>query len=191
MQTPAHLIFGMAAFGKADRPAVTSAAFVGAFIPDLSLYLLVAWHLLILNADPQVVFDQMYFSPEWQSIFRIDNSFILWGIALGICFMLRSAVGIALCGAAILHIALDFPLHHNDGRAHFWPMTDWIFMSPVSYWDPAHFGNIVAPLEALCVLAACVFLWRRHISRWMRGLIFVLGAMQLVPVIAFAFLSPP
>jgi len=189
MQTPAHLIFGMAAFGKANRPAVTGAAFAGAMIPDLSLYIMAGWHLNVLGTSPDIVFDVLYFSPEWHSIFRVDNSFVLWGIALGICFMLRNAVGMALCGAAILHIALDFPLHHNDGRAHFWPMTNWIFDSPVSYWHAGHHGRIVALLEAACVVAACVYLWRKHVGRWMRVLVLGLGSIEVLIACAVAFLQ--
>lgn len=188
MQTATHLIFGAAAFGKADRPGVTAAAIFGAMIPDLSLYLLAGWHLRVLGTPANVVFDQLYFSDAWQSIFRIDNSFVIWGIALGICFMLRSAVGFALCGAALLHIGLDFPLHHDDGRAHFWPITDWIFASPVSYWDPNHHGNIVAPIEALLALAACVLLWRRHVGRWMRALVVLLGILAVGPMVAFSLM---
>ena len=56
MNTPAHLIFGLTAFGKAGRPSVTAAALAGAMLPDLSLYLLVGWHLQVLGTDPQVVF---------------------------------------------------------------------------------------------------------------------------------------
>ena len=188
MQTPAHLIFGMAAFGKAGRPAVTTAAFIGAMIPDLSLYLLAGWHLNVLGTSPDVVFDQLYFSPEWQSIFRIDNSLVLWGIACTICVMVRSQIGFALCGAAILHILLDLPLHHNDGRAHFWPITDWIFYSPVSYWHPDHYGNIVGPIEATLVFATCVYLWRRHINPWMRAFVVMLGGLEVVPIVAFALM---
>lgn len=40
MNTPAHLIIGLAAFGKPGAPRVTAAALAGAMIPDLSLYLL-------------------------------------------------------------------------------------------------------------------------------------------------------
>ena len=39
MNTPAHLLFGVAAFGKPDRRGVTAAALGGSLIPDLSLYL--------------------------------------------------------------------------------------------------------------------------------------------------------
>ena len=81
MNTPAHLIFGLAAFGKREKAAVTAAALAGALIPDLSLYLLSGWHLLILGTSPDVVFGQLYFSDGWQSLFRIDNSMILWAVS--------------------------------------------------------------------------------------------------------------
>ena len=153
MNTPAHLIFGLTAFGKAGRPAVTGAAFAGALIPDLSLYLLAGTHLFLLGTDPEVVFGRLYYSDAWQSIFRIDNSIILWGLLLAIGVWRRAPVVIALAGAAMLHLVLDFALHHDDGRAHFWPITDWIFMSPVSYWDRNHHGGIVAPIELVVALA--------------------------------------
>ena len=105
MNTPAHLIFGLTAFGKAGRPAVTGAALAGALIPDLSLYLMAGWHLQVLGTSPEVVFGQLYFSDAWQSIFRIDNSMILWGIALVMGIMWRSPVMCALCGAGLLGLA--------------------------------------------------------------------------------------
>lgn len=117
MNTPAHLIFGLTAFGKAGRSAVTGAALAGALIPDLSLYLMAGWHLRVLGTPPNVVFGQLYFSDAWQSIFRIDNSIILWGIAFALGALYRSPVMIALCGAALLHLGFDFLLHNDDGRA--------------------------------------------------------------------------
>jgi len=158
MNTPAHLIFGMAAFAKAGQPKVTAAAFAGALIPDLSLYLMAGWHLQVLGTSPEVVFGQLYFSDAWQSIFRIDNSMF------------------------------DFLLHHDDGRAHFWPVTNWIFQSPVSYWDGRHYGNIVGPIEILASLVCCVVLWRRFKGIGMRLLIAGLGALEFAPVILFAIM---
>lgn len=112
---------------------MTAAAIAGALIPDLSLYLMAGWELLIQGTDPEIVFGQMYFSESWQAVFRIDNSFVIWGLLLVAGIMARSAVLFALCGAALLHLALDFPLHNDDARAHFWPLTNWKFISPVSY----------------------------------------------------------
>lgn len=186
MNTPAHLIFGMTAFGKADRAALTGAALAGSLIPDLSLYLLVGVHLLILGTAPEVIFGQLYFSDAWQSIFRIDNSMILWGCALAIGVVWRKPVMIALSGAGMMHLVLDFGFHHDDGRAHFWPITDWIFMSPVSYWDPAHHGGIVGVIELVVALGCCVLLWRRYVGRWMRGLVAALAVAQVFPMVMWA-----
>lgn len=61
MNTPAHLIFGLTAFGKVGRRDVTAAAFAGALIPDLSLYLMVGWHLQVLGTSPEVVFGNSIF----------------------------------------------------------------------------------------------------------------------------------
>ncbi len=188
MNTPAHLIFGMAAFGKPDARNVTLAALAGAMIPDLSLYLLAGTHLFILGTSPDTVFNDLYFSEEWHAIFRVDNSFILWGIVLALGAMLRKAWVVALAGAAILHLLLDFPLHHDDGRAHFWPITNWIFHSPVSYWDPAHFGQWVGALEIVVCLAAGVYIWRRFTEMWVRAVTALLVLAEFAPVIAFALM---
>lgn len=188
MNAPAHLIFGLTVFGKPDQRAVTGAALAGGLIPDLSLYLLAGTHLFLLGTDAQTVFGTLYFSDAWQRIFRVDNSIILWGITLVLGVMVRSPVTIALCGSVMLHLVMDFAFHHDDGRAHFWPVTTWIFESPVSYWDPRHFGNIVGPLEVLVALACCAVLWRRFTGRWMRALIVLLGLAEGAPVIAFGLM---
>ncbi len=192
MNTPAHLIFGMAVFARAGRPKVTAAALTGALIPDLSLYLMAIWHLQILGTSPDVVFGRLYFSDAWQSIFRVDNSMILWGIALTVGMMFRLPVTIALCGAAMLHLIGDFLLHHDDGRAHFWPISNWIFQSPVSYWDPRHFGTIVGAAEVGASILCCAVLWLRFKGVGMRILIGLLGLLEFTPFILFAvmFASP-
>ena len=187
MNTPAHLIFGMAAFAKADAPKVTLAALAGAMLPDLSLYLMAGVSLFVLGISPQVVFDQLYFSEAWQLVFKIDNSFVLWGLGLAVALWLRRAWAIALTGAALLHIGLDFPLHHDDGRAHFWPLSNWIFESPVSYWDRGHHAGIIAPIEMVLYGICVVILWRRLREIWERVIIAALGVMQLAPGIIWMF----
>ncbi len=188
MNTPAHLIFGLTAFGKADGPKVTAAAFGGALIPDLSLYLLAGWQLFVLGADPQVIFGEMYFSDAWQSIFRVDNSMVLWGFGLALAIAARSGWAIALCGAATLHLGLDFLLHHDDGRAHFWPITNWVFSSPVSYWDRDHHAGIIGPVEIGASLLMCAVLWRRFVRWPMRTVITVVGLAEAAPVFFWIFI---
>ncbi len=162
MNTPAHLLIGAAVFSKGGERRLILAALVGALLPDLSLYVLAGVSLQILNIPPRVVFDELYFSDLWQGIFAVDNSFLIWGALLALALWRKSGWAIALTSAALLHLALDFPLHHDDGRPHFWPLTTWVFESPISYWDRAQGALWIAPLEAaLSVIAAIVIWWRR------------------------------
>ena len=161
MNTPAHLLLGAAVMGRGQRKLIW-AAMGGALLPDLSLYLLAGVSMFILNISPHRVFNELYFSDLWQSIFMVDNSFIIWGILLGLALWWRTGWAVALTGAALLHLALDFPLHHDDGRAHFWPISRWIFESPYSYWDVRHGANIVAPIEATAAAVAAIMLWFRR-----------------------------
>lgn len=161
MNTPAHLIFGAAAFARPEARSVTLAALAGALVPDLSLYVLVGWAMLVQQIPPQIIFDELYFSPGWQQVFAIDNSLVLWGGVLGIALWARRPVIVAFAGAAVLHLLLDLPLHHDDGRPHFWPLSGWVFESPLSYWDSQRYAWIVAPVEGVACIGLTILLWRR------------------------------
>ncbi|NUB43138.1 cobalamin biosynthesis protein CobQ [Fertoebacter nigrum] len=185
MNTPAHLIFGLAAFGRPDRRDVTAAALAGALAPDVSLYLLAGWSLLVMDIPPQVVFGQLYFSPLWQGIFAVDNSLPLWGVLLAAGLVLRAPVLVAFAGAGLLHLAFDVVLHNEDARRQFWPLTDWVFRSPFSYWDTARHGAIIGPLEVAVSLALCGVLWRRYRGWVMRGIIAALAVAECAPGLVF------
>lgn len=179
--------FGATAFARADNARVTAAALFGALLPDLSLYLLAGWHLLILGTDADTVFNVLYFSESWQAIFAVDNSFLIWGAALGLALWFGGSAWIAFAGAGLLHLALDFPLHNDDARVHFWPASDWRFISPVSYWDPNHYAGVVGPIEMLASLVCLAILWRRFVALVPRLLIAATGVMQLAPGLFWAF----
>ena len=180
MNTPAHLLVGTAVFGKPDQPRVTVAAFLGALAPDLSLYIMVAVSIWGLGIPAQIVFGELYYSDEWQSVFAIDNSFILWGLGLALAIWAKRPAFIAFAGAGLLHIALDFPLHTHDARQHFWPLTDWVFESPVSYWDNSAHANIVGPFAVMISFGCAAWIWTRFKSALVRALASVLALMELL-----------
>lgn len=197
MNTPAHLILAAAIWcrpadrrpGHAHPPRlqarINAAALTGGILPDLSLFLMVLWEARVNLRSPAQIFGEDYRDPFWQTWFSIDNSIPLWATLLALALWRRWPVVGALAGAALLHVATDLPLHHNDGRAHFQPLTDWVFESPVSYWDTAHHAAIVGPLEAALCLALAVLLWRRFCSRLARGLIAVALLAELAPALVF------
>lgn len=181
MNTPAHIIFAAAAFARPGAARVNGAAVVGGFAPDLSLYLLGAWSLLVQGRTPRQVFDDDYFSAARQTVFAVDNSVFVWGAVLGLGLWSGRRWLAVAAGAALLHIAFDLPLHHDDGRAHFWPATDWVFQSPISYWDPGHHGRVVGLLEAGAVAFLAVVLWRRFRDWAARSAVVLCAAANLAP----------
>ncbi|WP_171177463.1 cobalamin biosynthesis protein CobQ [Ruegeria sp. HKCCA4633] len=179
MNTPAHLLIGAAAFARPPQGRILLAALLGAVLPDLSLYLMATVSLFVLGIPEQVVFGQLYYSQAWQTVFAIDNSFIIWGCALILAVWRRwhfVAVGAA---AGLLHLATDFFLHAGDGRPQFWPLSDWVFHSAVSYWDSSHHALWVAPVSAAVCLAAYVVLWQRGLPVWGRAMFGIMLAAEI------------
>lgn len=179
MNTPAHLILGAAAMGRPGLRGTLAAGILGGLAPDLSLYVMASVSLIVLQIPPQVVFDELYFSDAWQTVFAIDNSVFLWAGLLALGAWRRWILLIAFAGAGLLHVALDFPLHHDDGRPHFWPLSDWVFESPVSYWDMAQGAGIIAPLEGLIAVIAAALVWLRFPSWQTRAGMLALLAAEL------------
>ncbi|MGI9389442.1 MAG: cobalamin biosynthesis protein CobQ [Boseongicola sp.] len=180
MNTPAHLLIGAAAFGKENQKGTTIAAILGALVPDLSLYVMVSVSIWILNIPPTIVFDELYFSDAWQRVFAIDNSFVIWASAFAVALWRRSAVFIAFTAAALLHLALDFPFHTEDARMHFWPVSDWVFESPISYWDRAAYAGVVGPFEVTASCGAAFLIWRRNEPKLILAFVALLLAAELL-----------
>lgn len=178
MNTPAHMIVGMAAFGRPGQPAVTAAALLGSFLPDLSLYAMVLWARFVNDVPARTIFREYYYSDQWMAVFAVDNSFFIWGAVLGLAVWRRSAVLVALSGAGVLHLIFDFMLHNEDARPQFWPLTDWKFLSPISYWDRSHFAAIVGPAEVILCVVLSAWMMFRFKSLGLRVLILALLALE-------------
>ncbi|MEM9397712.1 MAG: cobalamin biosynthesis protein CobQ [Pseudomonadota bacterium] len=170
MNTPAHLIFGAAALARKDQRGSVSAALGGAIAPDLSLYMLVFWHLAVIGTPAETVFEDLYYSPQWQAIFAVDNSVFVWLGLLAVAIYGRWIWLRIFSISALLHVALDFPLHAGDGRPHFWPLSDWVFTSPVSYWDDRYYGWIAGPAEVVVCALLTLVLFQRFRSTLHRAL---------------------
>lgn len=179
MNTPAHILIGWSLFARRGDWRVILAAIFGGLAPDLSLYLLAGVSIFILDISPNVVFGEMYFSRTWQAIFAVDNSFLVWAGLLAWAYWRQSKAGMALCAAALMHLLLDLPLHHDDGRAHFWPLTGWIYESPLSYWDRQHHADVVAPIAAALAAIAGYGILREGFLRWRSLAVVTLVGMEI------------
>ena len=189
MNTPTHLIMSAVLFAKPEQRKVTTAALLGGFIPDFSLYFMFFWHQFILGTPTKTIFHELYFSNYWQKIFAIDNSFIVWGFFIGVAWSLKSKWIIAMSSAAFIHLLCDFPLHANDARAHFWPVTMWRFESPISYWDSNYNGNILSTLEIFLVCVMLGILWRRFDTSMPRIIITLVAVIIVFPFVLFKLMQ--
>lgn len=159
MNTPAHLTASLLAWNQEEKPWVSSAIALGAFLPDLPMFAFYGIQSLVLGTSEQVIWSQVYFQENWQLFFDLFNSIPIF---LLIFLLARNnRVLKLLAGSALLHLCLDLPLHHDDAHRHFLPLSHWRFMSPVSYWDPKHFGWISAPVELIMAIGGSLYVAKK------------------------------
>ncbi|MGC1308676.1 MAG: hypothetical protein WA885_15735 [Phormidesmis sp.] len=186
MNTPAHAIFNLAILGRKQRPDWNPLIIWGALIPDLAMFGFYLWYQLATDMPERQIWSQAYFLPSWQLLFDLFNSIplALGAIALTLYF---HRTGIALLFTSILlHCLEDLPLHNDDAHRHFLPFSNFRFESPVSYWDSAHYGQIVGTLELGLMLIASIYVFKRVRSRWTKGLIISANALPLLVYLYFS-----
>ena len=183
MNTPSHMLIGAAVFGRQLVPATLAAALAGGLAPDLPMFAMVLWATRVAGLPEQEVFSTLFFSDTWQAVFAVDHGLLIWGAVLGLAIWRRNLILRCFAGAGSLHAVADFLTHHDDARRQFWPVSEWVLRSPVSYWDARYYGNTFGVFEvALVVMLAILLCWR--LRRWRdRVLVLVTAAPVIVPVL--------
>lgn len=180
MNTPTHLIINVAVLTRQGQVAVNLAVIAGALIPDLSIYVLFVWSKLA-GIPEMTVWREIYWQEPWQTFGAISNSIPLYLTLIGIGFLIKKPIFWMFALSALLHLAFDFPFHADDAHRHFWPISDWRFHSPLSYWDSSKFGDIVSVVEMIAGAALCVVLWRRFDSKLIKAAL-VLAMISYIAV---------
>ncbi len=178
MNTQSHVLLASALFTRSGvgNRARNIAAISGGFLPDLPIFIMFAWSK-IQGVPEKMVWETWYFAPPWQTIVDASHSIpIYWLIIMASVFLVKSGgknsdygvVIVIFSLSALTHIAGDFFLHVVDGHAHFWPLSDWRFSSPVSYWDPRYYGQYFSVFEIIAGISLCVLLFRRFEEKFVR-----------------------
>lgn len=171
MITTTHLILNLAILRRPTQPQMTWPALIGAFVPDAAMFLFYGQMRLVLGLPESVIWSERFFSDFWQNIFAVGNSIPLAALGLGIAYLGRQPLWSAGFASMLLHHLGDLPLHNDDAHRHFFPLSDFRFISPVSYWDTAHHGTLAATLELGLGLLASLYLLRIIKSRFGRALL--------------------
>lgn len=192
VNTQTHIIMGAALFGG-RLPRRAGLCALAGLLPDLPM-LLTVMGLKIAGVPNKTIFGQLYWQDWWQVMNAISHNFWLWGGLLVLALAQRERLSInastinawstAACFAAsgLLHTLIDFLCHREDAHMSLWPVTRWKFISPISYWDPQHYGAQFGMLEATLGLALAMVLFRRFHSGWVRaGLLLAMTLYLAVP----------
>ncbi len=191
MNSPTHTLLAMALLSKSGKPVRNWAIAIGSLIPDIAIYIWAPWQMWINDVGRRTLWRELYFEDTMQAIIAPPNSIPLFALLAGIGFWLNASGrslkwGLALLMlslAALIHIATDIPVHSHDAYRHLWPLSDWRFHSPISYWQDSRGGRWISMIEAAIGLACAIVLWRRHPRLWVKLTLGLLGlayiALQL------------
>lgn len=170
MTTHSHAILNMALLSKRDKPFLHVYAFIGAVLPDLPIFVFFIVESVIRKTPERELWGTLYFTESWQNFFDIFNAIPFILILLGIgYYLLNSERVTVLAWSLFIHCGFDFLTHHDDGHHHFFPLSDFVFESPISYWDRNHHAGIFAPIARVVFLIASIYLYRRlktRLARW-------------------------
>lgn len=183
MQTYSHAIIAAALEkrfrGKSSFKIDRRALILGAFAPDIPLFLLSLGYFAQRALFAETGLDANLFGQEYDTLYFTNPIWIIGHSLLHAPLMITLYLGIGywwglrkgkkwaqtlfwFALGALSHTLVDIATHHNDGPLLLFPF-DWQtrFNSPISYWHPDYGGRIFAPLEHIFdVLLITYLLWR-------------------------------
>ena len=161
MNSPSHAIVNLALLGKSAIPQANLVIVFGGILPDIPIFVFYGWAKLIARIPEGKIWSEAYYHPFVQDIVAVSHSIPLAIIGWAIAYLYGWEILQILCLSLILHSLFDLPVHNDDAHRHFFPFSDYRFISPVSYWDPKYYGGIVALIEIILVFLgtiwACLF----------------------------------
>lgn len=187
MNTPTHITLALALLGKKNNPKRNKSVIAGALLPDVAMFFLFFYEVII-QTPQRVIWEEKYFSPLWQNTTDLFNSIPIFVSILIFAWYKKIEWLQLVCLGALLHIAFDLPLHHDDGHRHFFPLTDWRFESPISYWDPAYYGQYWSVFELVLLLGTGYVAWNMLASKWAKAALLIVVIVNIA-MPAFYYLT--
>jgi hypothetical protein len=211
MFTQSHILLNSNVLTRKGFRARNIAVLCGAIVPDSDV-----WIMYMVERIRRIpgceIFHFRYLEEPWTSVQAALNSFPLY-LSLAILSLLTgklvksgaSSISTSsdilpgmrirqLCRlafvfsvSALMHIGIDFLLHHDDARRQFWPLSSWVFESPVSYWDPNYFGSYFVFFEITLGIFLAATLWRKVSARSHRIYILMFCIAYTAPIYASLF----
>jgi len=177
MNTPAHVVINLVFLSRPGTTRVNVAIVAGSLLPDFPIFILYFVERYIHGVPEREIWSHSYYLAGWQYLIDLFNSAPLIIFGGFVAWYFKARVLVFLCASMLIHVALDFPLHHDDAHRHFLPFSDWRFESPLSYWDTAHYGTLIGWLEFALVILGCIILYQRFRTLVARRAVLSIGTL--------------
>lgn len=183
MNTPTHVVLNALVLGHGRwRPhwlAITG----GALVPDLPMVVFYLYERIVLGTPERVIWSTRYFDPGWQTFIDVFNALPLIALGAFVAWRARASTWLAFFASMAVHCVIDLLVHREDAHAHFFPLSSWRFVSPVSYWDPRHYGAVVGLVELVLVFGGAAVLIRSYEHRPWQVIAGLVLLFTLVPAL--------
>jgi len=183
MNTPTHVVISALALGHGRWRSHSLPITGGALVPDLPMVVFYLTERVVLATPDSVIWSTQYFAPPWQAFIDTFNSLPLIGLGAYLAWRARASAWLAFLASMAVHSVTDLLVHREDAHAHFFPLTSWRFVSPVSYWDPRHYGSIVTAFELVLILGGAAVLLTCYAHRSWRVIAGILLLLALPPAV--------
>ncbi len=160
------------------------AVIVGGMLPDLSIFIFFVWAHFFTVANFETIWGTLYWTEPWQTFSAVSNSIPLILTLILVSWRIKSKILLLLALSMLSHIALDLPFHADDAHKHFWPISNFRFHSPLSYWDTNHHSQWVTSFECLIMFCAAAFLIKRFQVLWVRIISLIFPILHLGFIVA-------
>lgn len=160
MRTYTHTLLTLAAArGRGRRTSLWAA--LGATVPDLPAGAGAAW---LWARRKRLSLEALNEEVCGRSLLRIPDATLHSALPVAVALALYAIPGVrsrdregawrALLLGWAGHVLTDALTHGKDARPLLWPLSDWRFRSPVSYWEHGRYSGLFTAVEHVTVLAA-------------------------------------
>lgn len=189
MNTPSHVLLNLFLLRRRfeKRPGqvenlqvekLNEAIVLGSILPDLPMFFFFVWYVWIFPTSQLKIWGSLYFREDWQMLFNFFNSIPIFLVLAGLAYYFSKPRFFVFCVANLLHFAEDFFVHQEDGHAHFFPLSDYKFMSPISYWDSRSFGHYFSIFEAFLILVLSFYVFKYLKTWWGKTLLILVNVFS-------------
>lgn len=193
MNSPTHTLLALALLSKKGDRKRNWAVFIGSIIPDAVIYIWAPYQSLVKGVSGETLWRELYFAEPMQNMIAYFNSIPIYLSLALLGFVMRSKtwgkVILFFALAALTHMATDLPVHNHDAYRHFWPLSDWRFISPLSYYEREHHAGWVSLIEIVIALTSIFILWKRFPKLWVKIILGSLAAFYIALPIVLRLMS--